>query len=138
MRIQHSLEIDAPPSRVWELTVDVEALPDLTPTLTDVARLDQGPLGIGSTVRIKQPAQRAKIWTVTEFDENRRFSWTTRSAGTVMTGRHELAETPTGTTNTLTVEMTGPIGSLVGTLVRRQIRTAIITENESFKAAAER
>jgi len=137
MRIEHHVDIAAPPSLVWELTVDVDALPDHTPTMTDVARLDQAPLAVGSRVRIKQPAQRAKVWTVTELDENRRFSWATRSTGTVMTASHDMVETSTGTTNTLTVDMDGPIGAVIGALVRRQVKKAIATENEAFKAVAE-
>lgn len=137
MRIQHQIDIAAPPSRVWELTVDVEVLPDHTPTMTKVERLEQAPLAIGSTVRIKQPAQRAKIWTITEFDENSRFSWTTRSTGTIMTASHDLAETSTGTANTLTVDMNGPLGAVFGVLVRRQIQKVLATENNAFKMAAE-
>jgi carbon monoxide dehydrogenase subunit G len=138
MRIQHQIDIAAPPSRVWELTVDVEALPDHTPTMTTVERLEQAPLKIRSQVRIKQPAQRSKIWTITEYDEMHRFSWTTKSTGTTTTASHELIETPTGTSNTLTVEMTGPLGAVFGTLARRQIQKALATENAAFKTAAER
>lgn len=137
MRVQHEIAIDAPPTRVWNLTVDVEALPDYTPTMTKVVRLDHTPLGVGSRVRIKQPLQRAKVWTVTELDENRRFSWTTRSAGTVMTATHDLIKTSTGTANTLTVDMTGPLGTVLGALVRRQIVKALSTENAGLKTAAE-
>jgi uncharacterized protein YndB with AHSA1/START domain len=137
MRIQHHIDIDAPRSRVWELTVDVEALPDHTPTMTNVERLELAPLAIGSKVRIKQPAQRAKIWTITEFDGPSRFSWTTTSAGTTMTASHDLVETSTGTRNTLSVDMSGPLGAVFGALVRRQIKKALATENGAFKAAAE-
>lgn len=137
MRVQHEIAVDAPPSRVWCLTVDVEALPDHTPTMTEVTRLDQAPLTVGSKVRIKQPLQRAKIWTVTEFDPNRRIAWSTRSAGMAMTATHDIAETSTGTTNTLTVDMTGPLGTVLGRLVRRQIATALSTENSGLKTAAE-
>lgn len=137
MRIQHHIDIAAPRSRVWELTVDVEALPDHTPTMTEVERLEPAPLAIGSKVRIKQPAQRAKIWTITEFDDHSRFSWTTRSTGTTMTASHDLLETSTGTTNTLTVDMNGPLGAVFGVLVRRQIQKALATENSAFKTAAE-
>lgn len=137
MRIQHSLDIAAPPSRVWELTIDVEALPNHTPTMTDVTLLDPTPLTVGSTVRIKQPAQRAKVWTITELEPNKRFTWTTKSAGTVMTATHNLIETPTGTTNTLTVDIEGRLPALLGALIRRPIRKALATENNGFKAAAE-
>lgn len=138
MKLRHSLDIDAPPSRVWEVTVDVEALPDHTPTMTDVTKLDPGPLTVGSTVRIKQPAQRSKVWTVTEFEPSKRFSWTTRSAGTTMTASHDLVETPNGTTNTLSVDIEGRLAALVGALVGRPIRRAMAIENSALKAAAER
>ncbi len=138
MRVQHQITIAAPPSRVWVATVDVEALPEYTPTMTEVVRLDQTPLAVGSKVRIKQPLQRAKIWTVTELDENRRFSWTTRSAGTVMSATHDIVQTSTGTTNTLSVDMTGPLGTVLGALIRRQIAKALATENTGLKTAAER
>lgn len=137
MNIQHRLDIAAPPSRVWDLTIDVEALPDHTPTMTEVTRLDTAPLTVGSTVRIKQPAQRSKIWTVTEFEPTKRFSWTTRSAGTTMSASHDLVETPNGTTNTLTVDIDGRLAPLIGALLRRPIRKAIAIENRALKAAAE-
>jgi carbon monoxide dehydrogenase subunit G len=137
MNLQHSLHIDAPPTRVWEVTVDVEALPDHTPTMTDVTKLDPGPLTVGSTVRIKQPAQRSKVWTVTEFEPLKRFSWTTKSAGTTMTASHDLVETPNGTTNTLTVDIEGRLAPMVGALVGRPIRRAIAIENRALKTAAE-
>lgn len=138
MRIQHSLDIAAPPSRVWEVTIDVEALPDLTPTMTDVELLDPAPLAVGSTVRIKQPAQRAKVWTITDLRPGERFSWATRSAGVAMTASHDLVKTSTGTTNTLTVDIDGRFARVVGALVRRPILKAITTENQALKAAAER
>ena len=137
MNLRHSLHIDAPPTRVWEFTVDVEALPDHTRTMTDVTKLGPGPLTVGSTVRIKQPAQRSKVWTVTEFEPSKRFSWTTKSAGTTMTASHDLVETPNGTTNTLSVDLEGRLAPLVGALVGRPIRRAIAIENRALKTAAE-
>lgn len=138
MKLQHQLDIAAPPSRVWELTIDVESLPDHTPSMTSVELLDPAPLAVGSTVRIKQPAQAAKVWTVTELVPDQRFSWTTRSAGVTMTASHLLVETPNGTSNTLTVDMEGRFAWVIGALIRRPIQKAIAAENHGFKAAAER
>ena len=138
MRIQDTLDIAAPPERVWKITIDVEALPEHTPTMTSVTLLDPTPLALGSTVRIKQPAQRAKVWTVTEFEPDKQFSWSTRSTLIAMTARHDLVETPTGTRNTLTVELDGRFAPLVGALVRPAIRKAIATENRALKTVAER
>src|SRR5215213_5897034 len=79
MHLEHRLEIDTPASVVWDLTVDVERWPETTPTMTSVERLDDGPLGVGSQARIKQPAQRPTVWTVTRFEPGRHFAWATKT-----------------------------------------------------------
>lgn len=137
MMIENSVEIAAPVERVWELTIDVERLPELTPTMTRVERLDDDPLAVGSRVRIEQPRQRPRVWTVTEVEPKERFAWTTRALGSTMEGRHVMTPTADGTRNTLSLELTGPFAALVGRLLRRPLLAAITTENEGFKAAAE-
>ena len=137
MHLETSLHIDAPIERVWDLTLDVESWPRLTPTVSSVERLESGPFVVGSRARIKQPAQTAKVWTVTELDPHRRFAWTTPAFGGTMTGAHDLARDGSGTANKLTIDLDGPFAGLVGLLFGRTIRKAIRTENEGFKAAAE-
>ena len=137
MHLQTSLHINAPIERVWELTLDVESWPRLTPTVTKVEHLDTGPLAVGSRTRVKQPAQRAKVWTVTELEAGRRFAWTTSAFGGSMTGAHDLTPDGSGTANTLTIDLDGPFAGLVGMLFGRTIRRAIETENKGFKTAAE-
>jgi len=137
MRIENVIAINTPVPRVWGLTLDVESWPEHSPTMTSIERLDDGPLAVGSKARVKQPAQRAKVWTVTELDPERSFAWSTRVMGTTMTGRHMMAPSGDGTTQTLTVDIEGPLAPLVGALVRRPILKAISTENQGFKAAAE-
>lgn len=137
MRIENSIEIAAPPDEVWGLTVDVEALPSMTPTMTRVERLDSGPMAIGSSARIKQPAQRSRVWTVTELDEQRRFAWSTRAMGMTMTGIHQLEATDQGTSNTLALELEGRLAPVLGPLMSRSMRRALAQENQGFKTAAE-
>jgi len=137
MRIEHSIEIAAPVERVWDLTVDVEAWPALTPTITSVKRMEPGPLALGSTARIKQPAQGERTWTVTDFEPKQRFAWATRAMGVKMTGSHYLAPTAKGTKNTLAVDIEGALAPVLGLIVRGPIRSAITQENEGFKRAAE-
>lgn len=138
MRIEHSIDIAAPVERVWELTMDVESWPNLTPTITLIERLEPGPLTVGAMARIKQPGQRARIWTVTALEPNQRFSWATRVMGMKMTGGHYLAVTTGGTTNTLTLDVEGPLSPVLGRLLRRPFLKSIQAENEGFKRAAER
>lgn len=138
MRIDHEIEIDAPIETVWDLTLRVEDLPTLTPTMTAVERLDEGPMGIGSSASVKQPGQRARTWTVTDFEAPTRFAWSTRALGMTMTGIHDLRRNGTRTTNTLAIELGGPLAPVLGPLLRRPVRQALATENEGFKRAAER
>ncbi len=138
MRIEHTIEIDAPIERVWETTLDVESWPKHTPTIESVERLDDGPIAVGSRARIKQPGQGAKVWTVSSLDHEKRFAWATKAFGTTMTGDHVLESKDGATTrNTLAIEMQGGLAPVVSALLRRPILGAITKENQGIKSAAE-
>lgn len=137
MRIENRIEIDAPVADVWAVTIDVEALPSITPTMTRVERLDTEPLEVGSMIRIKQPGQRERTWTVTEFDQHRRFTWSTRILGMTMTATHQITSLDDRTANTLEIELDGPMARVIGPLLKPSIRKALATENLGHKRAAE-
>lgn len=137
MRLQHELLIQAPVERVWALTVDVERWPDATPTMTEVTRLNDGPFGVGSQARIKQPAQSARVWTVTRFEEPSCFEWETTFGPLRMRGGHHLSAEGDGCRNRLTLDVEGFGSRVFGLLAGRSLRKAIATENEGFKAVAE-
>ena len=137
MLIEHELTIEAPATVVWSLTEDVEGWPSLTPTVTHVERLDDGPLRVGSRARVKQPAQRPTVWTVTRLEPGERFEWEAKVMGVHMVGRHQIEAHGPACTNNLQIEMTGRGAGLMGRLVGKRIRQAIATENEGFKRAAE-
>ena len=137
MKIEHTIDIDASPERVWALTLDVESWPLHTPTMESVERLDDGPLAVGSKALIKQPGQRAKVWTVSELEHGTAFAWGTRAFGVAMTGSHYIAPRGDSTTQTLGVDLDGGMASVLGPLLRRSILAAITKENEGFKSAAE-
>lgn len=75
---------------------------------------------------------------MTELSPIHRFAWTTKAAGTTMTGVHELEPTATGTRNTLRVEIDGGSAWFVGRALAPAFRRAITQENLGFKAAAEK
>ncbi|HMQ25668.1 MAG TPA: SRPBCC family protein [Acidimicrobiales bacterium] len=137
MRLEHELLINAPVDTVWALTLDVERWPESTPTITEVVRLDDGPLTIGSQARIKQPGQGPRVWTVSRLEAPHEFEWGT-SLGTVrMRGGHHLAAEGDGCRNRLTLELEGVGSRLLGLVAGRAMRNAIARENEGFKATAE-
>ena len=53
---EDTVEVDADPSRVWQVLVDVESWPQWTPSMTTVEMVTPQPLGPGSRVAIKQPS----------------------------------------------------------------------------------
>jgi hypothetical protein len=138
MRIEHSAEIAASIASVWAATIDIESLPSTTPTVTSVERLDSGPLAVGSTARLRQPAQGAKVWTVTHVDANHYFAWETKIAGCRMIGSHTLTPTATGCRNDLAITITGFGSELLGRLAGSRIRKALATENAGFARVAAR
>ena len=75
MQASVSVDIDAPPERVWAVMCDTEAWPQWTASVTDVRRLDTGHFDIGSRVRIKQPKFPPAVWTVESIEPGRTFTW---------------------------------------------------------------
>jgi uncharacterized membrane protein len=138
MRIEHEVFIEAPVDTVWRLTTDLEAWPDMSKTMTSVRRVDDGPLAVGSSARVKQPGQRETVWTVTVVEPPTRFVWTARALGVEMVASHDLAAEGAGCRNRLSIDLAGRGGRVLGALVGRQIRRSLATENEGFKRHAER
>ena len=134
--ITHSLDIAAPIETVWALTVDVESWPEISPTMTSIERLDDGPLQVGSQALVRQPAQRPRTWTMTRLEPPTVFEWSASVMGVTMAASHLLEETADGCRNTLSVDMSGRGARLLAAIAGRQIHRAIAQENEGFRAAA--
>jgi uncharacterized protein YndB with AHSA1/START domain len=117
----------ASPETVWALLEDVERWPMWTRSMQRVELITEGPLALGSRIRVKQPRLAAATFVVTELDPGRSFSWRSTSAGVVTRATHEVAAAPAGTsTIDLRFEMegllAGPIGVVFGGLVRRYVQ----------------
>ena len=136
VRLKDEITIAAPAETVWALTLDIERWPETTSTMTEITRLDHGPLAVGSRARVKQPAQRPRVWTVTRLEPNR-YEWEARLGSIRMRGGHHVTPTDGGCTNRLTLDLEGFGSSLFGRLVGRSLTKALRTENEGFKTAAE-
>lgn len=137
MILADSISIHAPLSVVWRETVDVERWPEWTPTVTASERLGEGPLRVGSEVRLRQPGQPAAVWTVTSLDPLERFSWETQRPGLRMTATHALASEGDGTRNALNVEITGALSVLLWPVLRVLVSRALALENRGLKARCE-
>lgn len=137
MKVDDTIHIEASPEIVWRVTRDVARWPEWTPTVSAVTRVDQGPFGLASVVRIKQPMQPEAQWVVTVFDEDRCFAWETRRPGLRITATHELVPDDTGTTNILRVETEGMVATLLRPLLGMALPRALAQENHGLKARCE-
>ena len=115
-----TIDIKAPPARVWAVLADIEGWPDWTPSVTTVERLDAGPLVVGSRARLRQPKLSPAIWQITEIERGASFTWTTRSFGLAVTGHHLVEPIKKGNASrvTLTIEFRGLLAPLVAWLTR--------------------
>ena len=133
-----SIDVDAPIERVWEVLADVERWAEWTSTVTSVARLDDGPLQIGSRARIEQPKIPPTEYEVTEVEPGRSFTWVARGPGVRTTARHVLEELPGERTKvTLAVEQGGPVGKVMGRFYRGLTDKYLANEAEGLKARSE-
>lgn len=137
MRLTHTVEIAAPADRVWALTEDLERWPSITPTMKRIERHDHGPLAVGSTATVTQPRLRPAEWEVTDLDPPYRLVWETSTTGVRIVAGHQVTPTELGCRNTLSVEVTGRGAPLHGPVLGPPLRTALATENDGFRRAAE-
>ncbi|HEY8475174.1 MAG TPA: SRPBCC family protein [Natronosporangium sp.] len=137
MQWEHTVEVEAPVARVWELTVDIDQWPTFLPTVQSVRRLAAGPLRVGSAARLKQPGQPPTVWTVTELEPPFRFGWRASRPGLTMVATHLLEAAGAGCRLTLTLEATGAVARLAGPLIGRQVRRSLAQEAAGFQRAAE-
>ena len=133
-----SVDIAAPPERVWEVLSNVEHWPEWTPTVTSVRRLDEGPLRSGSRARIRQPRLPETEYVVTEFAPGRSFTWVAAGPGVLVTARHDVEPLAGGGTRVrLSVSQGGWLGSVMRLFYRGLTDRYLANEANGLKARCE-
>jgi uncharacterized protein YndB with AHSA1/START domain len=137
MMFADSVVIAAPAAEVFEVYADVERWPEWTASMTTVRRLDSGQFGIGSAARIKQPRLPEVVWTVTDFQPGRSFTWVARSPGVLSTARHNVDNAEAGCLVRMSVQQQGPVGLLIGSLSRGLTKRYLALEAAGLKRLCE-
>jgi uncharacterized membrane protein len=135
--LQRTVDIAAPPDRVWALIADVERWPERIPTVDSVERLDDGPLAVGSRTRLQQPRLPTSVWTVTELTDGSSYTWESTSPGVTITAAHVVEPRPDGSRLTLSVTVSGWMSGPGWLMTRSLTRKYVETEAASIKRAAE-
>jgi hypothetical protein len=115
--IYTTIDIQAPPDRVWAAVRDIEHWSEWTPTVISVWPLP-GPLAVGNRAIVRQPMLLAARWQVTEVDEGRSFTWITLGSGIRVTARHSVEGAANNSRVTLSLDFSGPLGPLAARLTR--------------------
>jgi uncharacterized membrane protein len=138
MNLQQSAEIRAGSQSVWATLTDVERWPEWTRSVERVERLDGGELGIGSRVRVRQPRVPDAVYTVTEFQPGRSFTWVGESFGIRSSAGHVVGPDRDGAVSvTLSFAQTGWLAWLVRSRAEKIAREYLAMEAEGLKRRCE-
>jgi carbon monoxide dehydrogenase subunit G len=138
IHIERTIEIKAPPERVWQVMKDVERWPEWTESMKSVERLDSGDFSVGSKAKLKiRRSPNANVWTVTELTPNRSFTWETNSGGVKGVAAHVIEPNASGSKVTLTVDLSGIVATLLGWVIGPESRKNVNMEAEGLKRRSE-
>ena len=138
MQVETSVEIDAPPERVWGVMSNVERWPEWTASVERAERLDDGPLQVGSRARLKQPKFPPVVWEVTDLEPGRSFSWTARNVGLTSVGHHRvIPRADGGVTVRLGLHQAGTLSPLLALFTAKLTRRYVETEAQGLKHRCE-
>ncbi|MFV9633739.1 SRPBCC family protein [Mycobacterium neumannii] len=135
-------EINAPAAVVWDVFSDVERWPEWTASVTRLVALDSRELAVGNRFEIKQPRMPKLVWKVTEVVPGASWTWVQRSPGGLTVARHHVspvsADSQARTRIDQRLEQRGPVGALVGLLMRSMTKRYLELEADGLKARCER
>src|SRR4051794_26933171 len=132
------VEIDAPADVVWDVFSDVERWSEWTASVTRLVALDGPGLAVGKRFEIKQPRMPKLVWEVTELTPGQSWTWVQRSPGGRTVASHDvIAESEHRTRVRQRLDQGGPLGALVGLLMRGMTRRYLELEAAGLKARSE-
>lgn len=139
MDIIETIEIAAPPERVWAVMADVERWSEWTASIRRVEVLDGGPLRLGGRARVQQPRLPNAVWTVSVWDPPRCFEWRNASPGVRSVAGHRVEALADDRSRvTLSIAWSGPLAWLVRLLFGRLSRRYVAMEARGLVGRCER
>jgi len=137
MEFETTVEIAAPPERVWALLADLERWPTWTESMQSVTPVGSAPFGVGTEATVRQPKLPSTRWTVTEVESGVSFTWVAKAPGLTTSATHRLEAAGDGTRLTLGVHQAGIGAGLTAALFGKRTRQYVQMEAEGLRRAAE-
>lgn len=136
--VARTVHIEAPPERVWQVATDVERWPEWASYMQSLVPESERPLAMGSRVRVTPKMMPCSVWTVTEFDDGRSYTWETSLApGLRLVGGHVYEPEGSGTSATFSLATAGPLGVALGPLLALVFRRNTRLATDGLKAHCE-
>lgn len=132
-----TIDIDAPPEKVWDVIADIDRWPGWTRSVHNVSRISDGEFGLGSSARIDLAGARPTDWTVTEFEPGRMFTWESKAAGVHSIASHIVQPRNGGARVTLWVKNSGLVATLLSPYLTYVGKRNLRWESEGLKARCE-
>lgn len=137
MELARTVTIDAPPEAVWAVLADLERWPEWTESMRRVEPLDSPAFRLGARVRISQPRAPKQIWTISDLQEGRTFSWEARTLGVRSIAGHAVEAAGEGSQVTVSIRQSGIGARLLGLWLRRVTDRYLEIEAAGLKARCE-
>ena len=132
-----SVEIAAPPARVFAVMSDIERWHEWTASVTSIRQLDPGPLAVGTRALIRQPKFPPALWKVTDVEPGRGFTWVSRAPALRVFAHHFVEPQGTGTRATLSLRYEGFLGKAMARMTRDITERYLDLEAAGLKSRSE-
>ncbi|MFL6079412.1 MAG: SRPBCC family protein [Ornithinibacter sp.] len=128
----------APADRLWAVLSDVRRWPQWLPTVDAVTphepdRADE----VGASYTVEQPGMPRAVWTMTDIDPGRSFTWESVRPGIRTVGTHTLTPGPDGSTTIgLAIQWSGFLAPLIRLTLGRKSLDYVTREAAALDSTA--
>ena len=130
-------DIDAPPSRVWQVMSDIDRWHEWSPSINSVQRIRGAPFAVGGRALVRQPKFPPALWKITQIEPGKSFTWVSTAPGIRVIARHAVESMPSGSRATLSLDFEGMLGGLFGRMTKDINQRYITFEVNGLKARSE-
>jgi uncharacterized membrane protein len=134
---EKTIEIQAPPERVWAVMRDVERWAEWTASISSIKIVGAAPLGVGSFLLIRQPKLIPAKWRVTQWEEGKGFVSINATPGLSVTAKHWIEPTNSGSHVMLSIQFEGLLAPLVAGIFANLNERYLTLESQGLKRRSE-